>query len=181
MSANPTVEEVFLSPRRRILVGLAIMPAGAMQATDTFATSIAMPTMMGSLSATITEISWVITAYLVASAMFTPLYAWMSRKLGRKRLFVAVISGFMIASLLVAQSQTLYELVILRFIQGMFGAGLNPLTFQMVLATFPKSHHGPAFGWLQTGRMSAVIVGPVVGGLLTEFVDWRAVYLGKRQ
>jgi DHA2 family multidrug resistance protein len=177
MSANPTVEEVFLSPRRRFLVGLAIMPAGAMQATDTFATSIAMPTMMGSLSATITEISWVITAYLVASAMFTPLYAWMSRKLGRKRLFVAVIGGFMLASLLVAQSQTLYELVVFRFIQGMFGAGLNPLTFQMVLATFPKSHHGPAFGWLQTGRMSAVIVGPVVGGLLTEFVDWRAVYL----
>ena len=178
MSATSSSEEVFLlSPRRRFLVALAIMPAGAMQATDTFATSIAMPTMMGSLSATLTEISWVITAYLVASAMFTPLYAWMSRRLGRKRLFIAVIVGFMLASLLVAQSHTLPQLVLFRFIQGFFGAGLNPMTFQMVLATFPKSHHGPAFGWLQTGRMSAVIVGPVVGGFLTEFVDWRAVYL----
>ena len=174
---TPTAGEALLSPRRRFLVALAIMPAGAMQATDTFATSIAMPTMMGSLSATITEISWVITAYLVASAMFTPLYAWMSRKVGRKRLFIFVIGGFLVASLLVAQSQTLYQLVVFRFVQGFFGAGLNPLTFQMVLATFPKSHHGPAFGWLQTGRMSAVIVGPVVGGILTEYVDWRAVYL----
>jgi MFS transporter, DHA2 family, multidrug resistance protein len=177
MSATTTGEEVLLSPRQRFLVALAIMPAGAMQATDTFATSIAMPTMMGSLSATITEISWVITAYLVASAMFTPLYAWMSRRIGRKRLFIAVIAGFLGASLLVAQSHTLLQLVVFRFIQGFFGAGLNPLTFQMVLATFPRSHHGPAFGWLQTGRMSAVIIGPVVGGFLTEFIDWRAVYL----
>ncbi len=166
-----------LSPRQRFMIGLAIMPAGAMQATDTFATSIAMPTMMGSLSATITEISWVITAYLVASAMFTPLYAWLSRRVGRRRLFIVVIIGFMVASLFVSQSETLLELVILRFVQGFFGAGLNPLTFQMVLATFPKKHHGPAFGWLQTGRMSAVLVGPVIGGLLTEFVGWRSVYL----
>ena len=153
------------------------MPAGAMQATDTFATSIAMPTMMGALSATITEISWVITAFLVASAMFTPLYAWLSRKVGRKRLFIIVIVGFMASSLLVAQSTSLFELVGFRFVQGFFGAGLNPLTFQVVLATFPRSQHGPAFGFLQTGRMSAVIVGPVIGGLLTEFIDWRAVYL----
>jgi DHA2 family multidrug resistance protein len=177
MSATTTGEEVFLSPRQRFLVAMAIMPAGAMQATDTFATSIAMPTMMGSLSATITEISWVITAYLVASAMFTPLYAWMSRRIGRKRLFIAVIAGFLFSSLLVAQSHSLMQLVVFRFVQGFFGAGLNPLTFQMVLATFPRSHHGPAFGWLQTGRMSAVIIGPVFGGFLTEFVDWRAVYL----
>jgi DHA2 family multidrug resistance protein len=176
-TTTTTADGALLSPRHRFLVALAIMPAGAMQATDTFATSIAMPTMMGSLSATITEISWVITAYLVASAMFTPLYAWMSRKVGRKRLFIFVIAGFLASSLLVAQSHTLYQLVVFRFVQGFFGAGLNPLTFQMVLATFPKSHHGPAFGWLQTGRMSAVIVGPVVGGFLTEYVDWRAVYL----
>jgi MFS transporter, DHA2 family, multidrug resistance protein len=177
MSATTVGDEEFLSPGRRFLVALAIMPAGAMQATDTFATSIAMPTMMGSLSATVTEISWVITSYLVASAMFTPLYAWTSRKVGRKRLFVGVIVGFLIASLLVAQSTTLYELIAFRFVQGFFGAGLNPLTFQMVLATFPKNQHGPAFGWMQTGRMSAVVVGPVLGGILTEFVDWRAVYL----
>jgi len=177
MTATTADGEEFLSPGRRLLVAIAIMPAGAMQATDTFATSIAMPTMMGALSATVTEISWVITAYLVASAMFTPLYAWTSRKVGRKRLFIATISGFLISSLFVAQSTTLYELIVFRFVQGFFGAGLNPLTFQMVLATFPKSHHGPAFGWLQTGRMSAVVVGPVIGGILTEFVNWRAVYL----
>ncbi len=178
MSAiDPTAEETPLSPRQRMLVALAIMPAGAMQATDTFAASVAMPTMMGALSATITEISWVLTAYLVASAMFTPLYAWLSRKVGRRRLFIAVILGFVASSLLVSQSQSLAELVGFRFMQGFFGAGLNPLTFQIVLATFPKSQQGPAFGWLQTGRMSAVVIGPVIGGLLTELLDWRAVFL----
>jgi len=148
-----------------------------MQATDTFATSIAMPTMMGALSATITEIAWVITAYLVASAMFTPLYAWLSRRVGRRRLFIFVVLGFMAASLLVAQSDSLIELVAFRFVQGFFGAGLNPLTFQVVLATFPKSQHGPAFGWLQAGRMSAVIMGPLIGGFLTEVFGWRTVFL----
>ena len=176
-AARPGDEEAALPPRRRLLIALAIMPAGAMQATDTFATSIAMPTMMGALSATITEIAWVITAYLVASAMFTPLYAWLSRKVGRRRLFIVVITGFMAASLLSAQSNSLYELVVFRFTQGFFGAGLNPLTFQVVLATFPKSHHGPAFGWLQAGRMSAVIMGPLIGGFLTEVFGWRSVYL----
>ena len=178
MSALSTAEDgAALSPRQRFLVGVAIMPAGAMQATDTFATSIALPTMMGAMSVTITEISWVITAYLVASAMFTPLYAWMSRRVGRRRLFIVVILGFVVCSLFASRSETLPELVVFRFAQGFFGAGLNPLTFQMVLATFPKSHHGPAFGWLQTGRMSAVLIGPVIGGLLTELLDWRAVYL----
>lgn len=178
MSAPTTaVEDAQLPPHRRMLVALAIMPAGAMQAMDTFAASIAIPTMMGALSATITEISWVLTAYLVAAAMFTPLYAWLSRKVGRRRLFIVVILGFMASSAMVAQAHSLLELVAFRFAQGFFGAGLNPLTFQVVLATFPKSHHGPAFGWLQTGRMSAVIIGPVVGGLLTEMVDWRAVFL----
>jgi DHA2 family multidrug resistance protein len=178
MSATRAVDEPTpLPPRQRFLVALAIMPAGAMQATDSFATAIAMPTMMGALSATITEIAWVITAYLVAAAMFTPLYAWLSRKIGRKRLFIVVIIGFMCSALLVAQSDSLYELVVFRFMQGFFGAGLNPLTFQIVLATFPKSHHGPAFGWLQAGRMSAVIIGPLIGGFLTDVFGWRTVYL----
>jgi DHA2 family multidrug resistance protein len=159
------------------MVALAILPAGAMQGMDTFATGVAMPRMMGSLSATITEISWVLTAYLVASAMFTPLYSWLSQKFGCKRLFTVVVMGFVLASILVSQSTSIPQLVTFRFIQGIFGAGLNPLSIQVVLRTFPTSHHGPAFGWLSTGRHSAVVCGPIVGGLLTELFDWRVVYL----
>ena len=146
-------EEEVLPPRKRLLVALAIIPAGAMQGTDTFAVAVALPTMMGAMSATITEISWVLTSYLVAGAIFTPLYAWMSRKIGRRRLFIIVVVGFMACALMVSQSTSLTELIIFRFCQGFFGAGLNPLTYQVVLASFPKTHQGPAFGWLQTGRM----------------------------
>jgi DHA2 family multidrug resistance protein len=170
-------EDATLPPRQRLLVALAILPAGAMQGMDTFATGVAMPRMMGSLSATITEISWVLTAYLVASAMFVPLYAWLSRKVGCKRLFNIVVLGFIAASVMVSQSSNVTQLVVFRFVQGMFGAGLNPLSIQVVLRTFPTSHHGPAFGWLSTGRHSAVVGGPIVGGLLTELFDWRVVYL----
>ena len=78
-----------LPPRQRLMVALAILPAGAMQGMDTFATGVAIPRMMGSLSVTITEVSWVLTSYLVASAMFTPLFAWLSRKLGCKSYLLA--------------------------------------------------------------------------------------------
>ena len=170
-------EEEVLPAKRRLLVALAIIPAGAMQGTDTFAVSIALPTMMGAMSATITEISWVLTSYLVAGAIFTPLYAWMCRKFGRRFMFIAVVSGFMGCAIMVSQSTSLYELIFYRFCQGFFGAGLNPLTYQVVLATFPKNQQGPAFGWLQTGRMSAVVIGPIIGGVLTEMFGWRTVFL----
>jgi DHA2 family multidrug resistance protein len=166
-----------LPPQQRILVALAILPAGAQQGMDTFATGVAIPRMMGSFSVTLTEISWVLISYVVASAMFTPFYAWLSRKVGCKRLFIAVVTGFLACSVMVSQSSSLYEVVFFRFCQGVFGAGFNPLTIQVVLAAFPKSHHGIAFGWLQMGRNSSIVVGPIVGGLLTELFDWRVIYL----
>ncbi|HAT35161.1 MAG TPA: hypothetical protein DCS82_05555 [Rhodospirillaceae bacterium] len=176
-STEPSREEQFLPPRQRLLVAIAIGPAGCLQGMDTFATAVAMPRMMGSLSATIMEISWVLTAYLVASAMFTPLYAWLSRVLGIKRMFLVVIIGFITCSILVSQATSVFELVVYRFIQGSFGAGINPLSTQVILSAFPTSHHGPAFGWLKTGRNSAVVLGPLIGGVLTELFDWRVVYL----
>lgn len=166
-----------LSERQKLLIALSTIPAGAMQGMDSFATGVALPQMQGALSATITEVSWVLTAYLVAAAMFTPVYAWLARNLGRKRLYIIVICGFLLFSTLVSQSSSIPEIVIFRFLQGCFAAGLNPLTIQVVLATFPTDQHGKAFGWLQTGRMSAVVIGPLVGGVLTEFFGWRVVYL----
>jgi DHA2 family multidrug resistance protein len=170
-------EESGLPPRQRILVALAILPAGSMQGMDTFATGVAIPRMMGSFSVTLVEISWVLTSYLVASAMFTPFYAWLSRKVGCKNLFIAVTAGFVCTSIMSAQSNTLMELVVFRFFQGAFGAGFNPLTIQIILAAFPRSRHGIAFGWLQMGRNSSIVIGPIVGGILTELYDWRIIYL----
>jgi DHA2 family multidrug resistance protein len=169
--------EPTLSPGERIAVALGILPAGMMTGMDTFAVSVALPHMQGVLSATLTEVSWILTSYLVASAIFTPLYGWLSRRVGRRNLFLFVIVGFAVCAILIAQSDTLLEIVAFRFVQGFFGAGFNPLLMQTVLATFPREQQGAAFGWLTTGRMSGIIVGPILGGVLTEFFSWRLVFL----
>ena len=173
-TSEPDVE---MSPRGRLAVAIGILPAGMMGGLDTFAVSVALPSMQGALSATLTEISWILTAYLVASAIFTPLYAWLSRRVPRKQLYMIVIAGTISTSLLIAQSNTLIEIVCFRFMQGFFGAGFNPLLMQTVLATFPREQQGTAFGWLTTGRMSGIIVGPILGGFITEYLNWRFVFL----
>lgn len=151
--------------------------AAAMQGMDTFATAVALPEIRGVMSATLDEAAWVLTSFLVASAIFTPLFAWLSRRYGRRRLLLLVISGFLVCTLLVAQSSSLLELVFYRFLQGISAAGMGPLSNQVMLATYPKEMHGAAFSWLTTGRMSGVMLGPLIGGVLTEYLSWHWVYL----
>ena len=171
-STQPT----HLPPKERFWVAVAIVPCGSMQGMDTFAVSVAIPIMQGSFSATITEISWVLTSYLVAAAIFMPLFGWTSKRLGRKKLLLITITGFIGSTLLVATSNTLLELIIYRFIQGAFSAGLNPLAQQVLLAAYPRTLHPQAFSWMSNGRMTGVMLGPIVGGFLTEWFDWRWVF-----
>jgi DHA2 family multidrug resistance protein len=158
------------------MIAMAIVPCGALQSLDTFAVAIALPTMMGALSATITEISWVLTAYLIAAAVFTPLFGWATRRLGRRRLLLFVLFGFSISTFLVATADTLTELIALRFLQGVFSAGLNPLSQQVIMAAVPKEEHSKAFSWMSTGRMVGVTLGPIVGGLMVENFGWNYVF-----
>lgn len=151
--------------------------AAAMQGMDTFATAVALPEIRGVMSATLDEAAWVLTSFLVASAIFTPLFAWLSRRFGRRRLMLLLISGFLVCTTLVAQASSLPELVFYRFLQGVTAAGMGPLSNQVMLATYPKEMHGAAFSWLTTGRMSGVMVGPLIGGVLTEYLSWHWVYL----
>jgi len=148
-----------------------------MQGMDTFATAVALPEIRGVMSATLDEAAWVLTSFLVASAIFTPLFAWLSRRFGRRRLMLILIFGFLVCTLLVAQSSSLPELVFYRFLQGVTAAGMGPLGNQVMLATYPKEMHGAAFSWLTTGRMSGVMIGPLIGGVLTEYLSWHWVYL----
>ena len=164
-------------PRRQVrAIATAIIPCGALQSFDTFAVAIALPTMMGTFSATITEISWVLTAYLVAAAVFTPLIGWASRRIGRRRLLLGVLMGFSICTAMVATAGSLNELIALRFLQGVFAAGLNPLSQQVIMAAVPKEEHSKAFSWMTTGRMTGVTIGPIIGGLMVESFGWASVF-----
>ena len=174
---EPEEREVLLTPRQRIAVVIGILPAGMITGMDTFAVGVALPRMQGVLSATLLEISWILTAFLVAATVFTPMYGWLARRVGRRKLFLIIIIGFCSCAGLIAQSDSLEEIIFFRFCQGFFGAGFNPLLMQIVLATFPVSQQGIAFGWLTTGRMSGIIVGPLLGGIMTEYFSWRFVFL----
>ncbi|HAT35786.1 MAG TPA: EmrB/QacA family drug resistance transporter [Rhodospirillaceae bacterium] len=105
-----------------------------------------------------------------------PFFGWASRKVGRKKLLLCTIAGFTVCTVLVATSTSLYELILFRFIQGIFSAGLNPLSQQVLLAAYPREEHPKAFSWMSSGRMVGVMVGPILGGFLTELLDWRWVF-----
>ena len=143
---------------------------------DTFLSGIALPKMMGSFSTSHDEISWVLTAYLIAVAVFTPLTAWLGRRFGRKRVLLTGIVGFVIASTFAGRSENLLEIVACRFVQGVFGAPLVPVAQQILLDAWPKERHNIALGWFSVGMMVGLIVGPVLGGFLTEFYSWRWNY-----
>lgn len=149
----------------------------AIQGMDTFATAVALPEIRGNMSATLDEAAWILTAFLVASAIFTPLFAWLSRRFGQRRLLIMITVAFLGCTLLVAQSKTLEEIVFYRFLQGVAAAGMGPLSHQVMLGVYPRSEYGSAVSWLTAGRMSGVMLGPLIGGILTEYLSWRWVYL----
>ena len=159
------------------LVTGSVMLATIMQALDTTIANVALPHMQGSLSATQDQISWVLTSYIVAAAIMTPTSGFLSARLGRKRLFVWSVTGFTIASMLCGIATSLTEMVLFRLLQGVFGAALVPLSQSVLLDTYPREKHGSAMAMWGVGVMVGPILGPTLGGYLTEFYDWRWVFL----
>lgn len=162
---------------RLVLVTLAVTIGVSMQAMDAHVASVALPTIRGAMSATPDEVSWILTSSLIAIAVGTPPVAWLSRRYGRKRLFLVVIAGFILNSILVGLSTSLAEMVIFRTLQGLCAAGLAPLAQQILLDTYPKERHGVAMSWFTVGVMFGIIVGPTLGGFIVEFYHWRWVFL----
>jgi len=160
-------------PRHLVPISFGVCLAAGMQSMDTFLAGIALPNMMGTFSTTLDEISWILTAYLVAVAVFTPLTAWLGRRYGRKRVLLTGIFGFVVASTFAGTSDTLFEIVTARFIQGVFGATLIPVAQQILLDLWPKERHNIALGWFSVGMMVGLIIGPILGGFLTEYYSWR--------
>ena len=159
-----------------VLLTACTMLATIMQALDTTIANVALPYMQGSLSASIDQINWVLTSYIVAAAIATPVTGFLEARFGRKRLFLVAVAGFTAASVLCGIAQTLPEMVMFRLVQGLFGASLVPLSQAVLLDSYPKEKHGQAMAMWGVGVMVGPILGPTLGGWLTEVYDWRWVF-----
>jgi DHA2 family multidrug resistance protein len=147
-----------------------------MQVLDTTIANVALPHMQGSLNAAQDQITWVLTSYIVAAAIMTPVTGWLSDRLGRKNLFLFSVAGFTLASLACGIATSLPEMVAYRLFQGLCGAALVPLSQAVLLDINPRERHGQAMAMWGAGIMVAPIIGPTLGGYLTESFNWRWVF-----
>jgi DHA2 family multidrug resistance protein len=158
------------------VVAVAVMLATFMEVLDTSIVNVSLPNIAGSLSASVNEATWALTSYLVANAIILPMTGWIATVMGRKRLLVASIIGFTIASVLCGIAPTLPALIFFRVVQGASGGALQPLSQAVLLEAFPKEDHGKAMAFWALGVVVAPILGPVVGGWLTDNYSWRWVF-----
>ncbi len=160
----------------RGLITVSVMLSTIIQALDTTIANVALPHMQGSMSATQDQISWVLTSYIVAAAIFMPLTGFLAARFGRKRIFLWSVMGFTVASMLCGAAQSLSQIVLFRLLQGVFGASLVPLSQAVLLDTYPRERHGSAMALWGVGVMVGPILGPMLGGWLTEYYNWRWVF-----
>lgn len=158
------------------LITIALILAPLIQVFDTSLLSIALRQMQGSLSATQDQVAWVLTSYLIAVTVMTPVWGALSGVFGRKPLMLVSIAFFMIFSVLSGTSESLTEILIYRFFQGVFGAALVPLSQSSLLSVYRREDFGIAMGWWGVGLMFGPVFGPTLGGYITEYFSWRWVF-----
>ena len=160
----------------RAAITVCVVLATLMQALDTTIANVALPYMQGSVSASQDQIDWVLTSYIVAAAIMTPPTGYLAGRFGLKRLFLVSIAGFTVASMLCGMAQSLVEIVLFRVLQGLFGAALVPLSQTVLMNINPKERQGSAMALWGVAVMAGPVLGPVLGGWLTEAYSWRYVF-----
>ena len=160
----------------RVFITLSVMLASIMQALDNTIANVALPRIQGSLSTTQDQMSWVLTSYIIAAAIMTPLSGWLAGQIGRRRVFLSSIVGFTVASALCGLAQSLPEIVIARLFQGLCGAALIPMSQAVLLDINPPEKHARAMALWIMGVIIGPILGPALGGWLTENYNWRWVF-----
>jgi DHA2 family multidrug resistance protein len=153
-----------------------VILATLMQALDTTIANVALPYIQGSVSASQDQIAWVLTSYIAAAAVMTPPTGYLAGRFGVKPLFLVCVAGFTVASILCGMAQSLVEIVLFRILQGMFGAALVPLSQSVLLGIYPPERQGFAMALFGVGVMAGPVLGPVLGGWLTENYSWRYVF-----
>ena len=158
------------------MITVSAIGATLLQSLDQTIANVAMPFMQGSFSASFDEITWVLTSYIVAAAIMTAPVGWLAARFGRKPLYIGCIIGFTIASMLCGAAQSLTQIVVFRLLQGMFSAALVPLSQATLLDIYPHERRGFAMAIWGMGVMIGPIMGPTLGGFLTEHYNWRWVF-----
>ncbi len=162
--------------RHRLLISIFSMMGTLMQVLDSTIANVALPYMQGSLNTPIDQISWVLTSYVMASAIGTAPVGWLSNRYGRKNLYITCLVGFTITSMMCGAAQSLSQMVMFRILQGIFGAALVPLSQATMLDTYPAEKRNQAMAAFGMGVMIGPILGPTLGGYLTDAFDWRWVF-----
>ncbi len=172
MSSSPSAPAV---PHRGLITACTMI-ATLMQVLDSTIANVALPYMQGSLSTTSDQISWVLTSYIVAAAIMTAPVGWLSARFGRKPFFLTCLIGFTVTSMLCGVAQSLDQMVVFRILQGVFGAAIVPLSQAIMLDIYPIEQRGQAMVMWGMGVMVGPIIGPTLGGWLTDVYDWRWVF-----
>jgi DHA2 family multidrug resistance protein len=158
------------------IVAISVMFATFMEVLDTTVVNVSLPHIAGSLSVSIDEATWVLTSYLVANAIILPMTGWLAGRFGRKNLLMLSVIGFTSASFLCGLAPNLASLIVFRIVQGATGGALQPLSQAVLLEAFPPHDRGKAMGFWGLGIVVAPILGPVLGGWLTDSYSWRWVF-----
>lgn len=170
------IESAPMDDSRRMLVTLAVMLSAIMVLLDMTIANVALPHMMGALGVTSEQVTWILTSYSMAEAIFIPLASYFALKVGIRKLLLISVSGFIITSALCGQADSLAEMVTFRIMQGAFGASVIPLSQSIMVQIYPASQRGKAMALFSVGVLLGPILGPTLGGIITENMDWRWIF-----
>src|SRR6202795_3001588 len=170
---QPTHEVHEFSSTRKWTLAFWVMLGAVLEVRDSSIVNVSLPHMQGSFSASVDEIAWVVTSYLVAAGIMIPMTGWIAERFGRKRYFVASITMFVAASALCGVAQSLNQIVFFRLLQGAAGAAMMPISQAVLMETFPPREQMMAMAVWGIGMMVAPIMGPTIGGYITDAWSWR--------
>jgi DHA2 family multidrug resistance protein len=162
---------------QRIMITVPVLMASLLHSINMSTAYVALPSIQGNLSATPDQVGWVITTFVVASAVGTVLTGWLSQQIGRRMVFIASIIGFTVTSLLCSTAVDLQQLVFYRILQGLVSAPLLPVSQSIMLDTYPRAKHGFAMSIWSMGMILGPVVGPTIGAIVTEYHGWRYLFL----
>ena len=169
---EPAIGQTHENPHKW-LIAIAVMLGTMLEMLDTSIINVSLPHMQGSFSASVDEITWVLTSYLLANGIMIPMTGWISSRFGRKRYFLTSVVTFVFASALCGAARSLDQMVLFRLLQGLAGAAMVPSSQAIMMETFPPQEQAMAMATWGLGIMAAPIIGPTLGGWITDNWSWR--------